>query len=79
MNFKNKIRYREKLQIAWKSLMKTYTNTISYRRKQQRNVNRAKIGLLVHACHKCLFQSSNTKCKLESFDVKVHNCVHEDV
>jgi len=51
MNFKNEIRYREKLQTVWKSLMQR-TNTTSYRTKKHYNVSRANIGLIVHVCHK---------------------------
>jgi len=45
MNSKNRIRYREKLQTGWDSLMRTYTN-ISYRRKRHCKVSRANTGLL---------------------------------
>jgi len=49
LHFKDKIRYREKLQIGWKILRCKHTNTTSYRTKHC-NVIRANIGLLVHVC-----------------------------
>ena len=30
----------------------------------------------LHVCHKMSIASSNTKCKLVTSKVKVHNCVH---
>jgi len=60
-----------------------HTNTIIYRGKQHCNVSKANIGVLehvqctIHVCptiRKCLFQSSNTSCKLAKS--KVQNCLH---
>ena len=74
MNFKNKIRHCEKLQMRQKSLMRSckHTNTIIYRRKQHCNVSKANIGLLEHLKCTCMFYSP--KMSIPKFKYKLQTC-----
>ena len=74
LNFKNKIRHCEKLQM--KSLMRSckHTNTIRpiYREKQHCNVSKANIGLLEHV--QCTCMSDRPKMSIPKFKYKLQTC-----
>jgi len=73
MNFKNKIRHCEKLQMRQKSLMRSckHTNTIT-RGKQHCNVSKANIGLLEHV--QCTCMSDKPKMSIPKFKYKLQTC-----